>query len=48
LSGKKHRSGFASKSINPDPYYQCCRSGSEYGSGSTGSTCFWTSRIRIH
>ncbi len=27
-------------------YYQCC--GSESGSGSTGSTCFWTSRIRIH
>ncbi len=26
--------------------YQCC--GSESGSGSTGSTCFWVSRIRIH
>jgi hypothetical protein len=25
--------------------YQCCGSGSE--SGSTGSTCFWASRIRI-
>ena len=26
---------------------QCCGSGSESGSGSTGSTCFWASRIRI-
>jgi hypothetical protein len=26
--------------------YQCC--GSESESGSTGSTCFWASRIRIH
>jgi hypothetical protein len=26
-------------------YVQCCGSGSE--SGSTGSTCFWVSRIRI-
>jgi len=25
---------------------QCC--GSESGSGSTGTTCFWASRIRIH
>ncbi len=28
--------------------YQCCGSGSESGSGSTGSTCFWASWIRIH
>jgi hypothetical protein len=27
------------------PFKQCCGSGSE--SGSTGSTCFWASRIRI-
>jgi hypothetical protein len=27
-----------------DCRFQCCRS----GSGSTGSTCFWASRIRIH
>ncbi len=26
---------------------QCSGSGSESGSGSTGSTCFWASRIRI-
>jgi hypothetical protein len=29
-------------------YFQCCGSGSESGSGSTGSTCFCASRIRIH
>ncbi len=28
-------------------FLQCCGSGSESGSGSTGSTCFWASRIRI-
>jgi hypothetical protein len=35
---------------DPDDYNQCCGSGSESGSGSTGSTCFWPSwtRIRIH
>jgi hypothetical protein len=26
---------------------QCCGSGSESGAGSTGSTCFWASWIRI-
>ncbi len=25
-----------------ESFFQCC------GSGSTGSTCFWASRIRIH
>jgi hypothetical protein len=29
------------------PFRQCCGSGSESGSGSTGSTCLWASRIRI-
>ncbi len=28
-------------------YRQCCGSGSESGSGSTGSTCFWAYWIRI-
>ncbi len=28
-------------------FHQRCGSGSESGSGSTGSTCFWASRIRI-
>ncbi len=32
---------FAVKSFS-DNFYPCC------GSGSTGSTCFWASRIRIH
>ncbi len=30
-----------------DIWKQCCGSGSESGSGSTGSTCFWASQIRI-
>jgi hypothetical protein len=34
--------------FSPVQLYQCCGSGSKSGSGSTGSTCFWASRIRIH
>ncbi len=33
-----------SKHVHSTSKSQCCRS----GSGSTGSTCFWASRIRIH
>jgi hypothetical protein len=50
ISEKKVSLLHSSESLAPDTvhtFYQCCGSGSESGSGSTGSTCFWASRIRI-
>ncbi len=44
-----HRTGWTPSNKNHLPVLkkQCCGSGSEFGSGSTGSKCFWASWIRI-